>query len=64
MLMMVNKSVWNDHKFSEEGKCLGVDTDYNRRIRASGLDIFRMDGLYILHVYRMAQGVHDKTHLL
>lgn len=64
MLMMISKRVWNEFKFSENLQCLGVDTEYNRRIRAAGLKIFRMDALYVFHLYRIMTGIHNKKHLV
>jgi GT2 family glycosyltransferase len=64
MLMLMNKHLWSEFQFSEDKKCLGVDTEYNRRIRAVGKTIMRMDGLYVWHAYRLINGIHDKTHLL
>lgn len=62
-LMMVSKKTWVEFPFPEDGKCLGVDTDYNRRIRAAGKEIIRMNGLYVFHAYRMVNGISDKSHL-
>lgn len=64
MLMMISKRFWNEFSFSEDLKCLGVDTEYNRRIREAGAKILRMDGLYLFHVYRLNLGIHNKTHLV
>jgi GT2 family glycosyltransferase len=64
MLMMISKRFWNEFQFSEDLKCLGVDTEYNRRIRAAGVKILRMDGMYLFHVYRMQNGIHYKSHLV
>lgn len=63
-LMMVSKEIWKESKFSESGKCLGVDNDYSCKLLAAGKKILRMDGLYIFHCYRLKNGIHDKTHLL
>jgi GT2 family glycosyltransferase len=63
-LMMISKETWNKIKFDESGKCLGVDNDYSRRILEAGMSIIRMDALYVFHIYRMKQGVKNKTHLL
>ncbi len=63
MLMVVSKKVWKQHKFIEGIGCLGVDTDFGRRIRESGLSIIRMDALYIFHIYRMQNGIYNKKHL-
>lgn len=62
-LMVIPKSVWMKVPFSEDGKCLGVDTYWNRKIRKAGIKILRMDAVYIWHTYRLAKGVHNKQHL-
>jgi GT2 family glycosyltransferase len=64
MLMLINKKLWAEFPFTEDNKCLGVDTEFNRRTRAAGKTIMRMDGLYVWHAYRLKNGIHDKTHLL
>jgi GT2 family glycosyltransferase len=63
-LMVIPRSVWEKHPFSEDGNCLGVDTEFNRRIRKAGVKILRMDGLYLFHTYRLKNGIYDKKHLL
>jgi GT2 family glycosyltransferase len=63
-LMMVSKKTWNEIKFSEYGKCLGVDNDFSTAVLQSGRKIMRMDGLYVFHTYRMKNGIKDKTHLV
>jgi GT2 family glycosyltransferase len=62
-LMMISKATWSRFPFPELGKALGVDTRYGRTIRAAGLQILRMDGLYIWHTYRILNGISNKTHL-
>jgi len=70
--MVVPRSVWVNHKFAEQQvysdrgptNMLGVDNDFTNRIRAAGIQVLRMDGLYIWHTYRLLQGDNDKTHLL
>lgn len=64
MLMVVPKEIWKRFPFDDSGKCLGVDTYWNRQIRAAGVKVLRMDAIYIFHTYRMANGVKDKRHLL
>lgn len=67
--MVVPKSVWNTHKFTEvqafEGRgpynLLGVDNDFTNRVRAAGIPVLRMDGLYIWHTYRLL--TNSKEHL-
>ena len=70
--MVVPRSVWINHKFTEVQKyedrgptnMLGVDNDFTNRIRAAGIPVLRMDGLYIWHTYRLLTGDQDKKHLL
>jgi GT2 family glycosyltransferase len=64
MLMVLPKSLWQKFPFDESGKCLGVDTKYGRALRAAGIKILRMDGLYVFHMYRMGmKNIYDKSHL-
>jgi GT2 family glycosyltransferase len=35
-LMLINKDLWNEVKFTEDLKCLGVDSDYCERLRKAG----------------------------
>lgn len=70
-LMVVPKSVWKEHRFTEFNKynpdqpnLLGVDNEWTNRIRAHGVKILRMDGIYIWHTYRILSNGKDKTHLL
>src|SRR6185436_1735265 len=44
-LMVIPRSVWEAHPFKEDGLCLGQDTEWNRRIRAAGVKILRMEGM-------------------
>lgn len=70
--MIVPKKVWELHKFSEvqpypdrgPHALLGIDNDFTNRIRATGIQVLRMDGLYIWHTYRLLTGDKDKSHLL
>ncbi len=62
-LMVINKSTWNKIKFQESGKCLGIDTDFSLKVLASGMNILRMDSVYVWHTYRSKNGITDKTHL-
>jgi len=65
------KSLWHQHKFPEkqmfEGRgpnnMLGVDNYWTNQVRAAGVPVLRMDGLYIWHTYRLLTGDQDKTHL-
>lgn len=62
-LMLVKKSTWNRVKFDDDRLCLGVDTNFGRRILAAGLSILCMRGLYVWHNYRLVTGIKDKSHL-
>lgn len=67
--MVVPKKIWLQHKFSEvqvysdrgPTNMLGVDNDFTNRIRAAGIPVLRMDGLYIWHTYRLL--TNSKEHL-
>lgn len=63
-LMVISKRTWNQIKFDEIGQSLKVDNLYSKKILISGKKIYRMDGLYCFHTYRMQNGVKDKSHLL
>jgi len=62
--MAIPKKTWNMVKFPEGIGCLGVDTKWNRMVRAAGLKIILMKGIYIFHTYRIMNGVRDKQHLI
>ena len=62
--MVVPKAIWRIVRFKEGLGLLGVDTQFFRDLRTAGIEIRRINSLYILHVYRMKQGIDDKTHLL
>lgn len=63
-LMMFNKSMWDKHKFNENGLCLGVDTIWTNKLIVAGEQIRIMAGLYCWHTYRIMNGIEDKKHLL
>lgn len=63
-LMVVPKSVWYKIPFREGIGLLGVDTWFYKDIRAVGIPVMRMDGLYVWHTYRLMYGVNNKQHLL
>lgn len=63
-LMMISKKTWNNVKFPEDMRCLGVDNVYSNRILQAGLKILRMDGVYVFHTYRLDKNVKDINHLL
>ena len=61
-LMVIKKSTWDSIKFSDG--CLGIDNNYHLKVIASGKKVLRMDGCYLFHIYRMLNGVRDKSHLV
>ena len=68
--MVVPKRVWNNHKFAEvqvyedrgPHNLLGVDNDFTNRVRKGGVQVLRMEGLYLWHTYRLL--TNSKEHLL
>ena len=62
-LMLVSKRTWNEIKFSESGKCLGVDNDYSAKVLDRGKKIYRMESVYVWHTYRLMNGITNKEHL-
>lgn len=63
-LMVIRTKVWQEIKFNENKKCLGVDNDFSKRVLDAGYKILRMNGLYVWHSYRLVGGYRDKKHLL
>lgn len=63
-LMAIPKRTWNEIKFTEDLKCLGVDTLFSQRMLNAGKKILRMDGIFVFHTYRIEKNIRDKTHLL
>lgn len=62
-LMVISKSLWKRFPFPETGQCLGIDTYYGRMLRMKGVQIIRMNAVYVFHTYRLINGIHDKKHL-
>lgn len=62
-LIVLTKELWKRFPFPETGKALGVDTIFNREIRKAGIEILRMDCLYVYHTYRLINGILDRSHL-
>lgn len=62
-LMVIKKATWDVVQFSEDMQCLGVDNDYHNRLRHAGKSIYRMNGVYVWHTYRLLNGRRDKSHL-
>jgi GT2 family glycosyltransferase len=62
-LMLVSKRMWNEIKFLDSGKCLGVDNDFSSRVLARGKKILRMNKIVVWHSYRL-DDIKNKKHLL
>lgn len=63
-LMLVSKKMWNEVASFPQGiGCLGVDNYFSAKVLATGRKIYRMNGLYVWHTYRMLNGITDKSHL-
>lgn len=62
-LMLISKRTWNEIKFPENGKCLGVDNFYSQAVLDAGKKIYRMNSMYVWHSYRLQNGIKDKEHL-
>jgi hypothetical protein len=62
-LMMFPKYLWDEFKFNEDMKCLGVDNDFSIRVQEK-YPCCRMDDLYVWHTYRLKNGIKDKSHLI
>ncbi len=62
--MAIKKSTWKQIGRFEEKGLLSIDTNYSRRVIASGLKIFLIENIYLLHYYRLMEGSQNKNHLL
>lgn len=62
-LLVFSKELWKLYPFKETGLCLGIDTEWSRRLLANGVPILRMNGVYCWHTYRIKNGVTYKQHL-
>lgn len=59
-----SKKLWKQvGGFDETGRILGVDVRFSKKAMDKG-DCYRMNGLYLLHYYRLNEGIHDKSHVL
>jgi GT2 family glycosyltransferase len=62
-LMLISKKTWNEVKFNEsENICLSIDNKYCWALFEKCKKIYRMEGLYVFHLYR-PNGITDKSHL-
>lgn len=63
-LMLVSRKTWEEIKFTENMKCLGVDNQFSEDVLKSGKKIRVMESILVWHTYRLTQGIHQKSHLL
>lgn len=65
--LLFKKSLWEEIKFplqTHKGTILGIDNKWSNAVLKSGKKIARIDGLLIVHYYRLSNGREDKSHLL
>ncbi len=69
LLMVIPKTIWEKNKFVEsnqyrpsENNILGVDSSFVNQIRSKGIQLLRMNGLFMYHQYRLLDG--SKSHLI
>ena len=63
VLMAVKKSTWKQVPFPENHKVLNVDKFFSRNMLRAGYPIYRMDGMYLFHYYRLLEGPNYKGHV-
>jgi hypothetical protein len=68
LFFMFKKSTWKRVKF-REGDIIGDDGiyfDWNfcERVKALGMPIRIMQGVYLFHLYRMGKNIRDVTHIV
>jgi hypothetical protein len=57
------KALWNKVKFDTTGNILGIDIRFSEAIKPYG-KTYRMNGLYLLHYYRLLEGKNYKGHII
>jgi glycosyltransferase involved in cell wall biosynthesis len=66
-LLLFKKRLWKEFNFpitSDEGSMLGIDKLWTKTLLESGKKIARMDGILLVHYYRLLTGRSNKDHLL
>lgn len=68
-LMCIKKSTWmlirpGLLRTTDGANILGVDTQISNELKAHGLKILLMRGIYLMHYYRLAEGRKFKAHLM
>jgi GT2 family glycosyltransferase len=62
MMMIIQKKTWKEFRFTDG--LLKVDTDISRRLLKSGKPVRLIQGIYLLHYYRMNEGRKYTEHLV
>lgn len=63
-MMMFQKKTWKEvGGFLEQG-ILKIDNDFSAKVIKSGKRILLLEGMYMLHYYRMLEGYKSKEHLM
>jgi GT2 family glycosyltransferase len=63
LMMLFSKTAWQALGGFTETGMLGVDTDFSKRIIGAGGKIGILQGVYVMHYYRMVEGVGSREHL-
>lgn len=63
VLMAVKKSTWKQVPFPEDHQVLNVDKFFSQSMLEAGYPIYRADGLYLFHYYRLLERANSKDHL-
>lgn len=65
--MLFRKKLWNEFKFptiTKKGTILGIDNDWTQSLLDNGKKLGIIEGLVLIHYYRLTNGRSDKRHLL
>jgi GT2 family glycosyltransferase len=63
-MFLFSKKIWKEvGGFDETQRILGVDIRFSDKVRKH-TKVYRMEGFYLLHYYRLLEGVQNKDHLL
>ncbi|HSW67007.1 MAG TPA: hypothetical protein VLH16_00340 [Bacteroidales bacterium] len=60
-MMVIQNKTWKEFPFSDG--LLGVDNDISRRLLKAGKTVRLIQGVYLLHYYRLNEGRHSISHL-
>ncbi len=63
LVLIIQKRTWLQIRGAKDG-ILGVDNDISKKVMRAGKKVAIMQGLYVLHYYRLKHGQFDKSHLV